>query len=326
MSSSDDDDTTTNESEYSYSSEEEYDDEETDSKIKLDDGVNIVKEITIVALFRNNEKFLKEYLLERFDVLEDMYSVDFSYTFLENNSKDGTQKALSDFAATRKDRAEVVVFDLPEFQNLGINFARTDRLASLRNAALESTLRSRRLAGKTPHGQWFLFLDSDICFDVYSIAKMFAKKPSALNVGMMSSFTVEALFGRQVKAHEQFKNVRDEEIITFSHYADTFALVTQASKNYRPKCPFKSCKMCGINAISKDGHENGLLDVKSCYNGFCLVEGSVAADPRVRWGTIDIEGKISLCEHVLFCHALKAATGKRICVATDVDQVFWTNP
>lgn len=301
--------------------------ESEDEGIDLHDGVNHVDEITVVSLFRNNAKYLKDYLLPRFDVLEEMYSKNkWNYVFVENNSKDDTREVLTAFASTRQDRSEVITMDLPEFQNLGVNFARTDRLASLRNAALDAAMRTRRLADKNSTGHWFLFIDSDICFDVNSLESMFSKQPAKNNVGLMSAFTVEALFGRQVKNLEQFKNVRDDEVICFNHYADTFALVTMDSKNYRPKCPFKSCKMCGVNILSKDSHENSLLDVKSCYNGFCLVDGSVAENKHVRWGTIDIEGKISLCEHVLFCHSLRAATGKRVCIATDVDKVFWTNP
>ena len=187
MSDSSDDDT---ESMMSSSVEDEDDEEE----LILNDGVKNVKEITVVALFRNNAKYLKDYLLPRLDVMEDMYSsVRWAYVFLENNSTDDTPKLLASFAASRADRSEVITMDLPEFQNLGVNFARTDRLASLRNAALDAALRTRRLKDKSHDGHWFLFVDSDICFDVSSIEKMFSKQPALHNIGMLSSFTVEAI-------------------------------------------------------------------------------------------------------------------------------------
>ena len=292
---------------------------------ELHDGVSRVGEITVIALMKDNETFLKNYLLKRLELMEDMYSSKFNYVFLENNSKDSTPELLKAFVEPRPG-SEVLILDLPEFQNLGTNFARTNRLATLRNAAIEAALRSRRLEDKSSEGHWFLLIDSDICFDIETLSKMFDKKPALNNVGMLSAFTIEALFGRQVNMHEQFKHFKDDEVMTFNHYADTFALVTLDSKNIRPKCPFKTCKMCGVSTHDKDGHANGLLDVKSCYNGFSIVDGKVLENARVRWGTVDIEGRTSLCEHVLFCHSLRAATGKRVCIATDVDQVFWTNP
>jgi hypothetical protein len=176
--------------------------------------------------------------------------------------------------------------------------------------------------------EWVLLLDSDICFDLGALQRMFDKRPASENVGMMAAFTTEALFGRQIRSHPQFRDVRDDQIVTFNHYADTFAFVGPDSKNIRPKCAFAGCKMCNVNTYSKAAYadKKHLFDVKSCYNGFAIVDPDVLRNPRVAWDTIDIEGGHSLCEHVLFCASVLKATGKRVCVALDVDKVFWTNP
>ena len=289
--------------------------EENGGGIELHDGEERVSTITVMALFRNNAKYLSAYLLPRLAILEDQYDVEFQYFFLENNSKDDTRALLQGFLQGRKGRVKTL--DLPDFENLGVNFERTDRLAFLRNSLLFDARPDIPTAES-----WCLLIDSDICFDVMALRDLFAKEPSKHDIAMLSAFTTEALFGRQLKQHPQYKDCKDDDMITFNHYADTFAYVGMDGRNLRPKCAFASCKMCNVNKVAKEG----VLEVRSCYNGFAIVQGACIKDDRVKWDTVDLEGRISLCEHVLFCHALRASSGKKVCVATEVDKVFWTNP
>ena len=314
-----------NSSSSSYPSSSSSSEEEKDDEIQLNDGLAPVKDIVILSLFRNNAAYIRDYLLPRFEILEELYDVNFRYFFIENNSTDDTSQLLDKFVSTRSCKSQLVTLDLPDFANMGINYERTARLAMIRNKILDVA----RESGAIEESQWCLLVDSDICFDVNALAQLFAKKPRANGVGMLSSFTVEALYGRQVNMHEQYKHCKDDEVVTMGHYADTFALMTVDSHNYRPKCPFSSCKMCKLDLYSKEGHADGLFDVRSCYNGFCIIDSEILRNKDVQWGTfhiMDLQGRHSLCEHVLFCHSLRAASGKRVCVAMDVDQVFWTNP
>ena len=314
-----DDESSSDVEEESCEDETSEDDDEPPRTMILHDGDAQVNMITVMVLVRNNSNYLSSYLLPRLAIMESLYFTDFRYCFLENNSKDDTAEQVSAFMTNRK--GFIKSLDLPEFQNLGVNFARTERLAMLRNTL------AKEAKPDMPEKSWCLMLDSDIMFDVLALRDMFSKKPRSNNIGMMSAFTTEAIFGRQVnKTHEQFKHLKDDDMVSMNHYADTFAFVGQDSRNLRPKCAFNSCKMCGIGSIAKDGHKDELLDVKSCYNGFAIVDADAIKNDHVRWDTVDIEGHHSLCEHVLFCHSLRAATGKRVCIAMDVDKVFWTNP
>ena len=113
------------------------------TKFALHDGENAVKRIAILALFRNNAKFLATYLLPKLVEVEASYDVDFEFYFLENNSSDLTKAMLELFLKdtgadgnTRR-RGRLITLDLPDIVNEGINFERTARLSFLRNTLVD---------------------------------------------------------------------------------------------------------------------------------------------------------------------------------------------
>ena len=296
---------------------------EKKKKIELHDGVKKVEKVQILALFRNNAKYLNEFFLPRMVTLEAKYDTTFEYLFLENDSTDDTKKILSLFLARDERKGSLTSLNLPEFKNLGINYERTSRLAMLRNKLSEIALQTA-----ATRDSWRLHIDSDMHFGDDQLGLLFEKKPKANGIAMLSAFSCEGLFGRQVNHLPQFEKVADDAIVSFGHYYDTFAFVGLDGRNHRPKCMFEPCEACKSHEPEKRLKKEELIDVRSCYNGFAIVDNNVFLDHpgRIEWGTVDIEGKHSLCEHVLFCNSLKAATGLRICVAGDVSHVFWTNP
>ncbi|GAX85140.1 hypothetical protein CEUSTIGMA_g12559.t1 [Chlamydomonas eustigma] len=239
-------------------------------------------QIIVVALLRNNEEYLR---------------------FLENNSSDNTRTLLNDFA-DKNPRAQNLYLDLEDYKNTGTNFERTDRLAFLRNKAMQFALKA-----VVQKDAWMLLIDSDIYFELDVLGKLLAKRPRELNIGLLSAFSLEGVR-------------TDNQIRTAGHYYDTFAFVGLDGRNHRPRCVFSDCRLCGIGKLDRS---NDIIDVRSCYNGFALLDADLMVTyfDRVKWDTIDIEGIRSLCEHVLFCDRLRTATGARVCVATDVDRVFW---
>lgn len=285
------------------------------SKISLHDGVSDVKDIAVISLFRNNALYLQSYFFPKLIEMEGMYDVTFHYFFLENNSNDDTRAILKSFIEPRQGR--LITLDLPDFENRGTNYERTHRLAGLRNKIIDEIIPI-----KAP---WSLLIDSEIYFDTQSLSKLFKHQPKKFNVGLLGPFSREGILGRNVnKVNERFKDMKDDQMLITNHYYDSFAFVDTNSKNYWPRCAFDSCDHCKKNLIPRN--KGGLIFVKSCYGGFTIVDTEIFNDYReqVRWDTIDLFGHTSLCEHVLFNVKLQAATGKKVAIASDVDQVFWT--
>lgn len=248
------------------------------SKVQLNDGVKPVRHLLIMSLFRNNATYLQSGFFPVFEEMERMYDLTFEYLFLENDSTDNTRELLLSFLE-RRDGALVS----PE-SPLPLN--RTERLAHLRNT-LAAYARPKR-------DQWCCLIDSDVFFDTHILVDLFAHQPRAQNIGLLSPFTLE---------------------LNSKHYYDTFAFVDSDGQTYWPECPFKSCDRCKIQKYDKNA--TTLLDVKSCFNGFALLDANVLLDHRVEWAT-----EQNICEHIMFCYALRK-TGKRVCVATNVDNIYW---
>ena len=56
-----------------------------------------IKHISIISMFKNNEKYLTDFFIEMMNKFEAYYDVKFDYYIIENNSKDNTYNALKDF-------------------------------------------------------------------------------------------------------------------------------------------------------------------------------------------------------------------------------------
>ena len=56
-----------------------------------------IKHISIISMFKNNEKYLTDFFIEMMNKFEEYYDVKFDYYIIENNSKDNTRDILKKF-------------------------------------------------------------------------------------------------------------------------------------------------------------------------------------------------------------------------------------
>lgn len=289
------------------------------SKIKLGDGINDVNSISVLCLVKDNEKWLK-YAFGRFQQMETLYNVTFSYFFFENNSKDQSKELINRFIANRPG-SMLFTDTLPPFKNLGVNYDRVNRLAGLRNRLINSV---------TPlQTDWTLLIDTDIYFNPESLQKLFDVQPAKQNIAMVTPYAKEIYTGKMIKKQEKsLANVDENRIFSVNHYYDTFAFVDIQDKNYWPNCNFQACNRCAEARKVTDKStlipaEQEVVDVRSAFAGFAIVETKYLNDSDVRWKTIDLFGKYAICEHVAFCDALKHKSGKRIVIAQKCNDICW---
>lgn len=299
------------------------------SKAVLYDGAKKVSSISIICLIKDNEPWL-QYFCKQFALVEQMYDVQFEYYFFENDSKDKSKELIQAFlqgADTRikKNRKGCLHTDtLPDYIDRGVNFARINRLATLRNQLL------RLVTPLTT--DWSLLLDSNIYFDVETLGKLFECQPKTNNIGMVTPYAHEVVSGAILKKFNrvQCKDIPDTSIFGRKHYYDTFAFVDEFGHNFWPKCNFEQCQQCTEQrteqrteqkeTIPKDRH---IVDVRSAYGGFAIIETEILNDVEVRWKTVDLFGKYALCEHIAFCEAIRTRFKKRVVIDQRVDNVMW---
>lgn len=229
--------------------------------------------------------------------------------------------------------------------NRGTTYERTHRMSILRNEILTRVKQYENICHDAPpllfrwfrkffrfrrekaplllRAQWALLLDSDIYFATDILEKMFRCAPRKHNIGVVTPFT----------------SALDSSGRDTGHYYDTYAFVDMNSHNYRPSCVFRRCPLChssGDPAFARppfttpllvdDGSEkeDNVLEVKSAFGGFALVDAEVLNHPETGWDTLDYRGEYATCEHVLFCEGIRKSTGKKtvVCLST-AGRVHW---
>jgi GT2 family glycosyltransferase len=286
--------------------------------ISLHDGAQPVQSVSVLCLVKNNEKWLK-YALPRFKQMEGMYSVRFEYYFFENDSKDQTHSLIDQFLKDGR-IGRLFTDSLPAYINTGVNYDRVNRLASLRNRLADAVAPLKT--------DWTIMLDTDIYFEPATLQKLFACKPAANNIGMVTPYAHEIVTGAILKAQKKVNvDVPDDKVYGVNHYYDTFAFVDELDHNFWPNCNFAACKQCKqvrkANPAMLIPADQELVDVRSAFGGFAIVESAILNDTNVRWKTLDLFGKFSVCEHVAFCDALRKKYNKRIVVDQRVNNVMW---
>ena len=280
--------------------------------IQLHDGVKPVRSIAILALFRNCEKFLPT-LFPSLEAFENEYSVAFTYYFLENNSTDNTNKLLKDFMRTRNGKfieGIDVTFDKEAHTPYSIKPVRVSKMVYLRNFLFNSC------KADFANVDWLLMIDSDIAFDSSVLRELFSKSPAKNNIGMLSPYGSEVV------------HVKDEgtnKYATMYHYYDSFAIIYADGYTTRPFCRFDKCGACvntkGRQTLPTIPRSQDIVDVKSCFGGFMLIDNSCMKSDSIRWDSILFctYEDTATCEHVLFCYKFAAITNKRICIAQNVN-------
>lgn len=293
----------------------------------LHDGVSPVRKMAIFGLLHNCKTYLEGKLFEQLTKWEERYpSIQFFYYFLENNSTDGTRESLQGFL---KDRCGSSLFidNLPTYSKgvEGIHVDRITRLCNLRN----QLLRHMRTAPEFKEMDWTVLIDSDVLFEDDLLDKLFSYKPKSNDIVMLCPYalevnkkeTAEKKFGKAIVERLSNSNC---EYITLGHYYDSFAITYKDQMNSWPHCRFQRCIFCAMSIkqanISPIPSNEDLVDVRSAFGGFGLVDAKALQDERVYWDLIYFYNrKFPTCEHILFCEKLRTTSGKSIKVATKVD-------
>jgi hypothetical protein len=295
-------------------------------KIQLHDGVNPISRISVLALYRSCNDYLK-FALKQFTNWEARYNTEFEYFFIENDSKDDTREILKDFFKSHQGRLLAGKLD-KDYVNLGENFDRTMTLAHLRNALVDAV---------TPlQSQYTIFIDSNIFFSNDILERMFSKTQPALNnIGMITPYTAQIHTIRMLKnlgfQVQVPQDTADDTVVNLRVAFDTFSFVDKDHRTHFPMCPFEKCMLCAnirpkTSTLQLYPESDEVVDVRSAFSGFAIIESSILSHPRIRWSTFafDNTGRMSLCEHTIFCDRLITVTGKRVVVVQSVDDIYRT--
>ena len=288
-------------------------------ELSLHDGAQAVTSMGVCVIARNNESYLRSYLLPTLHRMEQLYpSVTFAYYFYENDSEDGTVAAIKEFKEKREERVVL------KSEKLGLNDigygtceSRMQRMVFVRNRMLNH-VRDHLTSKHT----WCLFIDTDIYFDEMTLQAMFECAPARNNIVMMTCNTTELADNTGLDDDVP----SDVSFVTQNHYYDTFAFIDENDKMYYPNCisggcTRTACQNARANA-SRMLEDVAVRDVRSAWGGFVLISASVFAHTSVCWKSLIIKPNMSLCEHIHLCDVIRTVTGKRIISLTQV-QCYW---
>tara|TARA_Y100000389_G_C17360690_1_gene463581 strand:+ start:15 stop:884 length:870 start_codon:yes stop_codon:yes gene_type:complete len=276
-----------------------------------------IKRISIISMFKNNEKYLTDFFIGMMNEFESYYDIKFDYYIIENNSKDDTRKILKSFMETKSEKSKLLLFNKhTDYKNIGTG-KNHDRLVNLTN------IRNKLVNSITPlDSEWSLFIDSNIYFKVEILKDMFSIIPKENNIGMIIPYTQQLFIPNVHKL-----NLTKPTLL--NHFYDTFSFYDNNSKTFWPYCAFEKCKLCKRETC-KDRKSiptsESIVDVDSGFAGFALIETNIINNKDIRWKTLSHEVKDdeSICEHYLFCHSLKLITKKRIVLLQNVDEIYRT--
>jgi hypothetical protein len=276
-----------------------------------------IKRISIISMFKNNEKYLTDFFIGMMNEFESYYDIKFDYYIIENNSKDDTRKILKSFIETKSEKSKLLLFNKhTDYKNIGTG-KNHDRLVNLTN------IRNKLVNSITPlDSEWSLFIDSNIYFKVEILKDMFSIIPKENNIGMIIPYTQQLFIPNVHKL-----NLTKPTLL--NHFYDTFSFYDNNSKTFWPYCAFEKCKLCKRETC-KDRQSiptsESIVDIDSGFGGFALIETNIINNKDIRWKTLSHEVKDdeSICEHYLFCHSLKLITKKRIVLLQNVDEIYRT--
>ena len=272
----------------------------------LHDGEQPVTSIGIVMLLKNNEEYVRRYLLSGvFDRLFKLYpTCDFVLYFGENDSTDSTVELLEKVLANKKGYLFSEHLELPYKKTADDHsFDRISRIAYVRNHFMNKVKETPTFKDH----QWVLFMDTDIYFDELALHSMMKHAPRPNNIAMMTCKSINII------------NDTNNELYTDKHYYDTFAFVDTNNTMFYPDCIFPECEKCKPDPRAPTFGDAPLLDVRSAWGGFVLVHKNALDNPGVKWLPMQFTAGASLCEHVHFCDALRAVTNERIVLCLDVE-------
>lgn len=289
------------------------------SKTILHDGANQITKLSIICMFKNNEKYLNEFFFKIVGEFEEMYDVDFEYYVIENNSTDNTRSLLRDFFKKQSTKSKLLLFNSKTEVFTGGDGKQYERIKNISN------IRNKLVNSIVPlNSNWCLFIDSNIFFKKEILTDMFKYDPCRNNIGMMTPYTQQLLIPQ---IHKNIPNLTKPTLL--GHYYDTFSIYDTNNKNFWPLCPFEKCKLCRHNDCKNRERikENvSVVDVNSAFGGFALIKTDILNNKSIRWNTLshNFQNDESICEHFLFCFLLKNISNQRIVLLQDIDYVYRT--
>lgn len=274
-----------------------------------------ISQITIAMLCRDSAPYLKK-IIPTLEKIEESYRVNFSYIFLENDSKDSTKKIITSFLLGR---CGVLIH--PDSDTQLDNLPRTEKMAALRNQAKNNI---------SADSSWVMLLDTDIYFEESILENLFQHLTKNQDIGMLCANGIEVIkkhgfrkFKRRFRDVKEVINVGNKHtFLTQHHYYDTYAFRDSNGNQFWPSCTFHRCHKCNT---SKDQKSTANLEiVKSAFGGIALIHPSIISNPLINWSGYSEEGKTQ-CEHVAFCKAIYDHTNFLVAIARDAE-CYWEIP
>ena len=333
--------------------------------------------IAILLILRDCESYIP-YLIHKFDEMESYYkdygkdygknSINFTYLIYENDSSDNTLKKLRDFSESPKYKNKVKLITEKlntKYINSGVCIERISRIAHIRNKALNAYI---KYIVKT---NYTLFIDSHIYFEVDYIHKMInaSEKYGGASIITCNTLDMDAYDGNiDAEEAEDAEDAEDADTIktrdvklknpsnilfnislnsSSQHYYDTFAYVSKDGHLLYPKCPSSLCKEPACNNDYKwSVQKNNIVEAKSAWGGFVLIDSTAFHNENVKWEVYTIEEAIfkrlinknnivnmdfykidknnAVCEHISFCKSVQLSLNKPCIIVTDI-MPYWTN-
>lgn len=241
---------------------------------------NEIKSINVCGIYRNNESYLKDYLIPKFKRLENIYPyIQFYYYFYENDSLDNTKNILYDFSLNRQCKVLSEKNNTKLFEK-NLDKERIINLCKCRNKLL--SLRPFK-------GEWTIIFDSNIEFPDNLISRFICKQ-------LPDDLVVLSCNGK-----DHVKCLKHNNCY---HYYDTLALIDNkniSGFNYFYMNKSQCCHLSDIqDRINWFG--NKLVKVKSAFGGCIFIKTDILNNNHINYCINDgiqfiKTGKNIFCEH-----------------------------
>lgn len=298
------------------------------NKIILNDGKKNIKNISVLALFRDCSEYLT-FFFKNLEEMEKIYDVNFQYFFCENNSKDDTRQKLKSFAKGKKCKLLLLNLEKDYVMNeTSTNLSRINALLTLRNK-LKSTF--------LPYeSDWTWIIDSGIYFSVDVLKDMFSNNTEKENIGMMVPYTQQVYSKNIIVNRPEFNHLKSHiensgnELISLNHAFDTYSIIDSNKIFWYPFCPFEKCLLCKeprahikYDLVPAD---IPIVEVTSAFCGFALIDSNIFNNEQLYWDTICLNTvkNTSLCEHNIFCDRVRTLSGRKVVILQNIKNVYRT--
>ena len=233
----------------------------------------------IIATFRNNEKYLSNFLLPTLRTLEKDFN--FHYYFYENDSEDNTRSLLKKFLQGKNGKFK--------YETKGNKILKRDINTLFLRVSNISDCRNKLLGLRPFKGEWSIIIDSDIYFHK-NILKSF------INIDKPKDLIALGCNGKSDLKCNQHKEC--------SLYYDTLALIYENGELFHNNSSYQKSQCCPFK--DKEDREkwfNGeLVKVNSAFGGLSFYKTDIINKPELKYELVTsidfIKNKKPLyCEH-----------------------------